>query len=87
VRVKVKVVLGGEEVVTSALVNSGFESERPQPLVPYGFLAANNVDPSFLGRGLLMEYDTVRGPTSMFVYIDACNLKSYKRLLEIERQT
>jgi len=34
VRVRLKVMVGGVEVVTSALVNSGFESDEPELIIP-----------------------------------------------------
>jgi len=34
VRVKVKIIVNGREVVTSALVNSGFESDSPDICIP-----------------------------------------------------
>jgi hypothetical protein len=44
VRVKVRIVIGGKEIETTALVNSGFETDTPQLLVPHKFILSNNID-------------------------------------------
>jgi len=46
VRVRVRLRLGGRAVVTSALVNSGFESEEPEVVLPLSLAQALGLEPS-----------------------------------------
>ncbi|MGQ9691704.1 MAG: hypothetical protein ACUVQY_10720 [Thermoproteota archaeon] len=72
VRVKVKVVVGGKTAETVVLVNSGFETDRPQLLVPYDFLSLNNIGLDMLGKPTAVEYDTAGGPITMYTYPRVC---------------
>lgn len=74
VRVKVRILISGKSVEAYALVNTGFEADRPQLLVPYAFLARSNVDLGGLGRPDSIEYDTAGGPLTMYVYRGACRV-------------
>lgn len=74
VRVRVGVRLGDKDVEAVALVNSGYETESPQLLVPYAFLVRNNISLAELGRPVTMEYDTAGGPISLQVYPGACRV-------------
>ncbi len=74
VRVRVRVSIGGRLLETVALVNSGFEADRPQILVPYRFLSANGVGLEALGRPILVEYDTAGGLTALNVFSEACTV-------------
>jgi len=72
VRVKIKVVVGNRTIEAIALVNSGFETDRPQLLVPHKFLLTNNVEVESLGNPITTEYDTAGGPILMLIYPEAC---------------
>jgi hypothetical protein len=61
VRVRIKVNIGNKVAETVALVNSGFETETPQILVPHKFILSNNIDLDILGRPRIQEYDTAGG--------------------------
>jgi len=74
VRVKIKVVMANKTLETTALVNTGYETDEPQLLVPHVFLIRNNVDLEDLGRPMTMEYDTAGGPVAMHVYPKACKV-------------
>jgi len=74
VRVKVRIELAGKVVEAVALANSGFETERPQLLVPYVFLVKNHVRLEALGNSIAMEYDTAGGPITMHMYPEACTV-------------
>ena len=74
VRVKLKVKVGGKTLDVVALVNSGFETEDPQLLVPEKALIANAVDVANLPRGTIVEYGTAGGEISMYVVKRACRV-------------
>jgi hypothetical protein len=74
VRVKVRIVIGGKEIETTALVNSGFETDTPQLLVPHKFILSNNIDLNVLEKPRIQEYDTAGGPIIMHVYPEACTI-------------
>jgi hypothetical protein len=75
VRVKILIRLAGREVETPALVNSGFETDTPQLLVPVRLLSANLIDPSELGEASIEEYDTAGGPVAMHIYPNSCRVR------------
>jgi hypothetical protein len=70
VRVRVRILIKDRSVEAHALANSGFETERPQLLVPYAFLVRNNINLEDLGRPDISEYDTAGGP--IVIYISWC---------------
>lgn len=74
VRVKIKIIIGNRTVETIALVNSGFETEGPQLLIPQKFILSNNIDPEQLGKPSINEYDTAGGPIIMYAYPEACTI-------------
>jgi hypothetical protein len=74
VRVKIKVVIGSKAAETVALVNSGFETEVPQLLVPHKFILANKLDLDVLEKPTMTEYDTAGGPIIMYAYPEACEI-------------
>jgi len=74
VRVRVKIATCGRVVESTALVNTGFEADEPQILVPHYLLVENNIDIGRLGKPVVLEYDTAGGPTSMYVYPKACRV-------------
>jgi hypothetical protein len=49
VRVKLRIRIGDRIVNTIALVNTGFEIDEPQLLVPHAFLVRNGIDFRFFG--------------------------------------
>ena len=75
VRVRVEIRVGGKSVYTSALLNSGFETDSPQIVVPARLLRRHGIAPEDLGHGRLVEYDTAGGPIAMHVYPGACEAR------------
>ena len=45
IRVKIRIIVGEKSVITSALVNSGFESEEPDLCIPLGLAKLFNFWP------------------------------------------
>ena len=74
VRVRVRILIKDRSVEAHALANSGFETERPQLLVPYAFLVRNNINLEDLGRPDISEYDTAGGLIVMYIYHGACKV-------------
>jgi hypothetical protein len=74
VRVRVRIVIGDKVIETTALVNSGFETETPQLLVPHKFILSNNIDLNILEKPRIQEYDTAGGPIIMYIYPEACTI-------------
>ena len=74
VRVKVRINVQGKVIETSALVNSGFETDEPQILVPDRLLTLNGIDVSKLGAGRAVEYGTAGGDIAMYVVKRACTV-------------
>ncbi len=67
IRLKVRSRLDPEhEVSTVALVNSGFEADTPQLLVPMGLAKALNLHQHLL-EARIESYGTVAGPLRMYV--------------------
>ncbi len=60
VRLRIKCLKTGKEVVTSALVNSGFEAETPQLLIPRRL----SLDPE---EAYLIEVGTAGGPVRNYL--------------------
>jgi hypothetical protein len=73
VRVLVRIKIAGCEVESVALVNSGFETETPQILIPVKMLIENNIDVSAL-KGSSVEYGTPAGNVSMYVVRRGCTI-------------
>jgi hypothetical protein len=72
VRAKIKIVIGRKILEAVTLVNSGFETDRPQLLVPHNFLLKNDISLEGLRNPTIIEYDTAGGPITMSVYPKAC---------------
>jgi len=67
VRIKLKIVgRNGKEIVTSALVNSGFEAETPQLLIPRSLAYELGLWPPPL-EALLIEVGTAGGPVRNYL--------------------
>ncbi len=73
VRVRVRLKILDKEIITTALVNSGFETDEPQILVPDRLLLANGIEVSRLS-GITMEYGTAGGTITMFVAKGSCRV-------------
>ncbi len=73
-RIKIKVEVGAKLVETRALVNTGFETDEPQLLVPNRFLSINEINLDLREAGRPVEYGTAGGPISMYVLQDACSI-------------
>jgi hypothetical protein len=71
VRVKLKVV---ELLKQVALVNTGFETDELQLLVPYTFLVRSGIDLEDLDKLVVIEYDTAGGSITIPVYPKACRV-------------
>lgn len=61
VKLKIKSLLSSEEIVTSALVNSGFEAETPQLLIPRSLAVKLGLWPP-PPQAYLIEVGTAGGP-------------------------
>lgn len=75
VRVKVRIEILDKSIDTSALVNSGFETDSPQIIVPMKLFTKLNIDLDKLGRHITLEYDTAGGPIAMHVYPGSCKVR------------
>ena len=64
VRVKVRVKFDAKELETSALVNTGFETEQPEILLPARLAEALGIYPPKPGS-ILQEYSVVGGTTAV----------------------
>ncbi|WP_460172737.1 hypothetical protein [Vulcanisaeta sp. JCM 14467] len=73
VRVRVRLRTGGKEVVTTALVNTGFETERPQVLIPLNLARALSLWPP-PENAYLIELGTAGGPVREYVVPDAVRI-------------
>lgn len=67
VRVRLRLRAGGAEVLTSALVNSGFEADTPQLVVPIALARRLGLWSRALLEGRIQLYGTVAGPTRLYV--------------------
>ena len=72
VRVRVRLRVGGKEVVTT-LVNTGFETERPQVLVPLNLARALSLWPP-PENAYLTEFGTAGGPIREYVVPNAVHI-------------
>jgi len=61
IRIKIKAKHSNKEVFSSALVNSGFETEKPQLLIPIKLAKAIDIWPP-LPSAILIELGTAGGP-------------------------
>ncbi len=67
IRVRVRIRAGGErEVITTALVNTGFETEKPQVLIPLNLARALSLWPP-PDNAYLVELGTAGGPIREYV--------------------
>ncbi|MEM1538386.1 MAG: hypothetical protein QXK12_01875 [Candidatus Nezhaarchaeales archaeon] len=73
VRVKLLVKCESKELIVTALVNSGFETDTPQLLLPITAAGRLGLSPP-LG-GLEQIYDTAGGPTRVWVYPEKVEVK------------
>ncbi|MEM3382233.1 MAG: hypothetical protein QXQ11_08775 [Candidatus Bathyarchaeia archaeon] len=64
IRVKIKVKFGGKELETSALVNTGFETDQPEILLPARLAEILGLYPP-KARSILQEYSVVGGTTAV----------------------
>ncbi len=74
VRVKLRIAIGDSSFEAVGLVNSGFETDTPQLLVPYRLLVSKNIDLSRLATPSIREYDTAGGTIAMNLYPRACRV-------------
>ncbi|RLE57214.1 MAG: hypothetical protein DRJ40_02535 [Thermoprotei archaeon] len=66
VRLRIRCLKSGREVVTSALVNSGFEAETPQLLIPRRLATELNLWPP-PEEAVLIEVGTAGGPVRNYL--------------------
>ena len=74
VRVKIKVKFGGRELETSALVNTGFETDQPEILLPARLAEIFGLYPPKAGS-LLQEYSVVGGTTAVVKSSEKINVQ------------
>ncbi len=67
--------IGDRIVDTITLVNTGFEIDEPQLLVPHTFLVRNGIDLGSLGKPIMLKHGTAGGAITMFVYPKACRVR------------
>ncbi len=67
IRIKIKIECGDKSLETSALVNSGFETETPQLILPLEAAKLLGLWPP-TQNAKIEEYDTAGGPVIMWVY-------------------
>jgi hypothetical protein len=70
VRLKLKSRISGEVVETVALVNTGFETESPQLLIPLALARRLGLHPP-PPTATIVELGTAGGPVRMFIVRDA----------------
>ncbi|MEB3779600.1 MAG: hypothetical protein GSR85_05140 [Desulfurococcales archaeon] len=73
VRVKLRIKVAGRQLEVVALVNSGFETDEPQLLVPDRLLTVNDISIAGL-KGSVIEYGTPAGPISLYVAKRCCSV-------------
>jgi hypothetical protein len=73
VRVRVRISLGDRSIETNALINTGYEAETPQILVPIPAAEALGAWPP---QGAFEStYETAGGPLRAWVYPRGCRVK------------
>lgn len=82
VRVKIKVKFGGKELETSALVNTVFETDQPEILLPARLAEILGLYPP-KARSILQEYSVVGGTTAVIKSPEKIDV----RLLTEDRET
>ena len=75
VRVKLLIKCGDRELITTALINSGFETDTPQLLLPITAAGRLGLSPP-LG-GMEETYNTAGGPAKVWVYPEKANVKVF----------
>jgi len=70
VRIKVEVINTGKEVETNALVNTGFETEKPQLLIPLKMAEELGLWPPPHGTPMI-EMETAGGPVKNYLISNA----------------
>jgi len=74
VKLKISSKSGGKAVASSALVNTGFETDRPQLLLPVRIASLLGIWPRFPEHTSIMSYGTAGGPTRVYVINDELSL-------------
>jgi hypothetical protein len=70
VRLRVRSRTNGKEVRVNALVNSGFETLKPQLLIPVKVAEILGLWPQIPRDYVVRDYMTAGGPTRMYVLVD-----------------
>jgi hypothetical protein len=73
VRVRVRISVGGRSLETIALVNTGYEAETPQILIPIPAAEALGVWPP--EGAFESTYETAGGPLRTWIYPRRCSVK------------
>lgn len=84
VRLRLKPRRGGESVETVALINSGFEADTPQLILPVKLAEKLNLLRLALSEGLLETYGTVAGPTRLHLVPQALYVQVVEEDVETE---
>lgn len=66
VRIKVEIVRGKNKVKTNALVNSGYETEEPELLIPVNLAKRLKIYPKLLPNTTIEIYSTAGENTQMY---------------------
>ncbi|MBS7626805.1 hypothetical protein KEJ51_07215 [Candidatus Bathyarchaeota archaeon] len=74
VRVKIRINFDGKELETSALVNTGFETDQPEILLPARLAELLDLYPPKAGS-LLQEYSVVGGTTAVIKSPEKINVQ------------
>jgi predicted aspartyl protease len=82
VRLRIKAKDSGSTVETNALVNSGFETLRPQLLVPRRLAEKLGLWPGALEKARYSTYMTAGGPVKNYVMPDAVSVSLVEEDLE-----
>lgn len=72
VKIEIKTVKGKTKII-NALVNTGFETERPQLLIPITLARKLELWPPM--EATEVTYDTAGGPTKLWLYNDIAYIK------------
>ncbi len=70
VRLRIRSRSNGKELKTNALVNSGFETLKPQLLIPAKTAEILGLWPRIPKEYIVKDYMTAGGPTRMYVLVD-----------------
>ncbi|WP_143701302.1 hypothetical protein [Vulcanisaeta thermophila] len=65
-RVRLRIVHRNNNVITTSLVNTGFEADTPQLLIPINLARKLNLWERAINEGVIQTYGTVGGPVRLY---------------------